>query len=50
MTPINLYDCPEPCDLTTAVKINRATWICAKCGADISMRYLMWAMALEGEE
>lgn len=41
--------CFPHCDLTTAVKTSRATWLCAKCGADVSMRYLFWVDAMEGK-
>lgn len=52
MTPINLYDCAPSCDLTKAVKTGRATWLCAKCGADVSLRYLFWidAMNFSGDK
>lgn len=45
MTP-----CKPHCDITKVVKTGRATWLCAKCKTDVSMRYLFWVDAmLEGK-
>lgn len=50
MTPINLYDCAPNCDLTKVINTSRATWVCAKCGRDVSMMYLFFVDAVKGDE
>jgi len=37
-------------DLDNVIRKGRATWHCAKCGADVSLAYLLYQTALEGLE
>ena len=37
-------------DLENAVKHGRAKWCCPRCGADVSLAYLFYAMAVERED
>ncbi len=47
---INLYDCKPDCDISKAKNVARATWVCAKCGRDVSLQYLLWHQAEHPEE
>lgn len=35
------------CDLTEAIHVSRAKWVCATCGEDVSLMYLLWCEARE---
>lgn len=35
-------DCKPHCDVSKAVRVSRATFVCVKCRADMSMQYLLW--------
>ena len=41
--------CANHCDFENAIVPSRATWLCPKCGRDISIEYLFWIQAAHPE-
>lgn len=41
--------CTPCCDITKVVRKGRATWLCAKCGMDMSLEYLFYVQATNPE-
>ncbi len=41
--------CTPFCDYSKAVHKGRATWVCAACGKDISLGYIFWFDAMNGD-
>ena len=40
-----MSECKPNCDFENPVMRGRATWLCAKCGRDFSLEYLLWYQA-----
>ena len=40
-TPCEIYGC----EITGAIRISRATWVCPRCGADVSLSVVLFEEA-----
>lgn len=48
MTKVKNVEC-EVCNIRKAKKVGRATWLCADCGRDLSLEFVLLADALHPE-